>query len=130
MTKRRIAQKVGFLPIDAKAILSEKVRVTIGGVSQRLSPHEALIRSHLEAALAGDMSAAAKMIKWCRRAGLLEVMAPPDDHDYRIFRPLDYDPHDWDVMFDKHGPPPWPCQPDGLIPKERRKPHHNGYGRR
>lgn len=115
--------------IDVAAILSKKVRVSIRGATRQLNPNEAIIRSQVEAALAGDMAAATKVIGWCRRAGLIQTPAPFDDHEYRIFIPLDWDPVDWDEMFEKHGPPPWPSEPDGLIPKARRKPHHNGYNR-
>ncbi len=78
-------------------------------------------------AIGGDMRAAERFLQACRGAGLLEVTAPEDEHQYDYRVPKEWVTDDWVSMYEQFGPPPWRGERDGLIPLERWKAH---YGRR
>lgn len=105
------------ISVDVRAILESPVGKL--GDGRRISAYEAGMSRAAEQGASGNMGAARRFMRELRRYGRLRLPEPEDDHQYVIRIPKEWDHQEWTWMFDQHGPPPWPGDHDGLIPKER-----------
>jgi hypothetical protein len=113
-------------PLRPDQILERPIR-SADGSTRGMCAFELGIRSNAIKAIQGDMKAAKYFLQQCRQQGLLERVNPDDNWGGVLRIPKDWNTEEWKEMCNKHGPPPWPGERDGLIPAERWKPH---YGKR
>jgi len=106
-------------PIDAGTILSAPVIVTKNGLKISMDPRQLAIDSQFKRAFKADLRAASACLDKCIAAGLL-IEWKEDDHQYRRIVPREWDWDEWHAKYDALGPPPWPGEPDGLVPQDRR----------
>jgi hypothetical protein len=110
--------------VNVARLLREPITVTLNGEKKAIDPFEAQLQSLAKLAAAGNMASAKEFLLHCQHAGLFEVHEEEDDHQYQLVIPKDWDTKEWHAMYDRHGPPPWPGERDGLVPPERLKGVH------
>ena len=117
MTAKKRAPKA----IDVRAILERPVgRISQGG--RAICAYEAAMRRAADRAANGNMAEAKRFLREMVSYGLLRIPESIDNHQYVLRVPKDWDWEEWNWMYDRYGPPPWPGEHDGLIPIERWKP--------
>lgn len=101
--------------VDVAEQLNQPIEFLVNGVRHRAHPLEAGLLSVVAKAAAGNMAAARTFLTFCESAGLFEKAKVPDDHQYVLRIPRDWDSEEWSAMYHTHGPPPWPGERDGLV---------------
>ena len=94
-------------------ILEEPVRIREGDRTRMVQVFEAGVLSMAKEAIAKKkLSATTNFIELCIKYGVLLESGPS------VINPIvpkDWDLDEWLEMFEKHGPPPWPGERDGLV---------------
>lgn len=121
----RPRSKKAVSQISAAEILELPIRAA-DGTTTAARAYELGMRQCAAKAIGGSMRHAKRFLRECLRYGLLTA-DDPEEHECRYRVPDEWDQDEWWAMFLKFGPPPWPGEPDGLVPLERWKP---SYGTR
>ncbi len=116
---------------DVAAILSEPLPARIGGVVREMTAFEIGLRQLVRSALKGDLKAALEFIKLCEEYDIIGPACDPES-GYLLVVPKTWDWDEWEAMFEKHGPPPWPGPRSGLPgdPPLPGAPKVSGFGTR
>ena len=112
---RRRKRSPKLAPSVIAAVLSAPVAVRSRGLSQRMFAFEASLRSQVKRALVErDVGAMVRILAFCERYGILEMVPEPPLAGGLFIIPKDWCEREWRAMFERHGPPPWRGRRSGL----------------
>ncbi len=109
--------KVKKGPVDnVAAILDAPVRVRRGKCTVKMGGFEASVRNQVKKALAdGNVTDLIDLLKLMEKYGVIAKPVVPDVYRGPIVAPPDWELSEWRDMLNRHGPPPWPGERDGMI---------------
>lgn len=100
--------------IDVYALINAPVTVGEGDTAYKMHPHELALRKLASDAIKGNMRAIELLINEFIRYDVITPQVTGAEWPVRIYRPIDYDPDEWNQNLKLYGPPPWPLEHDGL----------------
>jgi hypothetical protein len=100
--------------VDMYALLGAAVKVGDGDLARKMHPHELALRNLATKAIKGDMRALELLLVEFERYGIIGAQTTASRWPQVLYRPIDYDPAEWNKNLALYGPPPWPLEHDGL----------------
>lgn len=109
--------KVKKGPVDnVAAILDAPVKVRRGKRTVKMGGFEASVRNQVKKALAdGNVADLIDLLRLMEKYGAIAAPTVSEVSCGTIVAPPDWDLGEWLDMCNRHGPPPWPGERDGII---------------
>jgi len=97
-------------------ILDAVVRVRHGKRTVKMGGFEVSVRSQVRKALTdGNVTDLIDLLKLMEKYGAIARPVASDVYRGPIVAPPDWELSEWRDMLNRHGPPPWPGEQDGMI---------------
>ena len=101
--------------VDPARVLDEPVRTQSSGTTRYVPAFEHVVRDLATRAMQGrDIGSIQEFLRICKKHDILKKPVHPPMQSSVLTIPNSWDPEEWNEMCDKHGPPPWPGERDGL----------------